>query len=155
MQIGVMISKPALSLVFPANKPCTSTFWILKNSDHENLKWTKYIPKVTVVELRELNHDVRDFRGTQMEGSTDEVPWYIAQTEKRLIVSTDKGFSNRRFEKHYGILLIILHQPNRHKIHERVPRAVNQFGEEEWPNQTVTMRDTVQSLWKGPHIGDN
>lgn len=105
------------------------------------------IPKSTVEALRGLGHDVRDFRGTPLEGSTDEELWQIAQAENRLVVSTDKGFARRRFEAHAGILLVILHQPNRQKIHERVLRAVTQFGENEWPNQMVVMRDTVQSLF--------
>ena len=105
------------------------------------------IPKVTVQALLDLNHDVLDVRGTPQEGINDEQIWQLAQSEKRLLISTDKGFAHRRFETHCGILLIILHQPNRQKIHERVLKAIAQFDEIEWPNQLVIMRDAVQSLF--------
>jgi predicted nuclease of predicted toxin-antitoxin system len=106
------------------------------------------IPKLTVAELISLGHDVCDLRGTDLEGADDEELWQIAQSEKRLLISTDKGFAHRRFEQHAGILLVILHRPNRIVIHERVLRAVKQSQEGEWPNQLVIMRDAVQSLWR-------
>ncbi len=105
------------------------------------------IPKITVQAIIDLNHDVLDVRGTPEEGINDQQLWQLAQSETRLLISTDKGFAHRRFESHYGILLIVLHQPNRQKIHERVLKALTQFGESDWPNQLVIMRDAVQSLF--------
>ncbi len=51
------------------------------------------IPKTTVQVLREKGHDVKDIRGTDEEGVDDEKIWKIAISEKRLIITTDKGFS--------------------------------------------------------------
>jgi predicted nuclease of predicted toxin-antitoxin system len=106
------------------------------------------IPKITTMALQKLEHDVKDLRGTPEEGSTDEQLWSIAQEESRLLISTDRGFANRRFEAHSGILLVILHQPNRQKIHDRVLRAVNHYAEDDWIGQLFIMRDTAQSVWR-------
>ncbi len=62
------------------------------------------IPLMTVKALRQLGHEVLDIRGTAIEGSEDETLWQIAQREKRLLITTDKGFTHHREESHHGIL---------------------------------------------------
>ena len=106
------------------------------------------IPSCTVVELKNLGHDVLDIRGTNEQGMDDESLWQKVQAEQRLFITTDKGFIHHRDETHFGILVIRLRQPNEQKIHQRVMQAVNQFSEEEWQGLTVVMRDTVQSTWQ-------
>jgi predicted nuclease of predicted toxin-antitoxin system len=56
------------------------------------------MPKLTVADLIALGHDVRDLRGTKLEGVDDATLWQLAQQENRLLVSTDKGFAHHRFE---------------------------------------------------------
>jgi predicted nuclease of predicted toxin-antitoxin system len=63
------------------------------------------IPKVTVVALRALGHDVLDIRGSPQQGMFDDELWQLAQHEGRLLVTTDKGFSEYRQVRHHGILL--------------------------------------------------
>lgn len=106
------------------------------------------IPTITVQALRDLDHDVLDIRSTLAEGMEDEILWQKIQNEKRLIITTDKGFSKNRNDPHYGILIIRLKQPNLNKIHQRIMQAINQFGEKEWKGLLVVMRDVVQSTWK-------
>ena len=106
------------------------------------------IPSITVRALRELGHDVLDVRGTPEEGMTDDALWEIVQRERRLLITTDKGFAQHRDESHHGILIVRLRQPNRRKIHQRVMRAIAQFTAEEWISLLVTMRDVVQSVWR-------
>lgn len=106
------------------------------------------IPTITVQALRDLGHDVLDIRGTPSEGMDDEVVWQRIQNEKRLIITTDKGFSQNRNKPHQGILIVRLKQPNVNKIHERVMGVMSQFGEGEWKGLLVVMRDVVQSTWK-------
>ncbi len=106
------------------------------------------IPSMTVRALREAGHDVLDIRGTIQEGMADDDLWKIAQREKRLMITTDKGFARRRDEIHHGVLIVRLRRPNRRKIHQRVMRAMSQFAEEEWPGLLLTMRDVVQSVWR-------
>ena len=106
------------------------------------------IPIITVVELRNLGHDVVDIRGTTEQGLTDELLWEKVQGENRLLITTDKGFTNHRAEAHCGILIVRLRQPNEQKIHARIMQAFNQFSEGEWQELLVVMRDTVQSVWR-------
>ena len=112
-----------------------------------NILVDENIPLMTVKALRRMGHDVRDIRGTQQEGMTDSALWNLAQQEKRLLMTTDKGFAQYRMESHHGILIIQLHRPNRKKIHERIIKALEQFSENAWPGLLVVMRDTAQSIW--------
>jgi len=104
------------------------------------------IPKVTVQTLMELGHDVLDTRGTDEQGTDDENLWRIAQSQTRLLITTDKGFVDHRDGHHHGILIVRLHQPNEERIHARVMAAFRQFTEQEWPGFTVVMRDKAQSV---------
>jgi predicted nuclease of predicted toxin-antitoxin system len=106
------------------------------------------IPLMTVRVLREMGHDVRDIRGTADEGMTDDALWETVQREGRLLITTDKGFTQHRYELHHGILIVRLKQPNRHKIHQRVMQAMAHFAAEEWVGLLVVMRDVVQSVWR-------
>jgi predicted nuclease of predicted toxin-antitoxin system len=106
------------------------------------------IPFMTVQELLTLGHDVMDIRGTEHEGIIDKELWKIVQKEKRLLITTDKGFVLTRYEKHHGILIIRLKQPNRMKIHNKVMKGISLFKEENWPRMTVVIQDTFHSMWK-------
>ena len=106
------------------------------------------IPLITVLELKESGHDVLDIRGTDDQGISDDFLWEKVQKEKRLVITTDKGFVNHRRESHFGILVVRLHQPNELKIHERVMGAVRQFADEDWNGLLAVMRDVVQSSWR-------
>ena len=106
------------------------------------------IPSMTVRELRSRGFDVADIRGTTNQGITDEELWQSVQKQKRLLITTDKGFSNQRNELHHGILIIRLKQPTRTKIHQRIMQAIKRYSTDEWPGLMVVMRDSVQSSWK-------
>ena len=106
------------------------------------------IPLNAVAELRTLGHDVLDIRGTVNQGISDDVLWQMIQQDKRLLITTDKGFVQYRDEPHTGILIVRLRQPNAQKIHERVMQAIAQFSEDEWDGLVVVMRDVVQSVWR-------
>ncbi len=105
------------------------------------------VPLNTVAELGNLGHDVLDIRGTVSQGISDDVLWEMIQQENRLLITTDKGFVQHR-DKHAGILVVRLRQPNAQKIHERVMQAMEQFSEDEWAGLVVVMRDVVQSVWR-------
>jgi len=109
------------------------------------------IPLITVEELRSKGFDVADIRGSSEQGMPDEQLWLKVQEEKRLLITTDKGFSNYRNEAHHGILIIRLRQPTRLKIHQRVMQAITRYPEEQWTRLMVVMRDNVQSNWRSRH----
>ena len=104
------------------------------------------IPNVTVHELRNMGHDVLDIRGTPQQGMFDDELWPLAQSEQRLLVTTDKGFAEHRDEAHWGILIVRLRQPNEQRIHARVMAAMRQIASSEWPGLLLVMRDFVQSI---------
>lgn len=105
------------------------------------------IPAMTVRELRNSGHDVKDIRGSDKEGMADEDIWKMLQNDNRLLITTDKGFLHKRHEKHSGILIVRLKQPNRLKIHQKVIRAMSLFKEDGWQGLTVAMQDTFHSVW--------
>jgi len=103
------------------------------------------IPRMTVDALSALGNDVKDIRGTPAKGLPDPELWQVAATEARLLITTDKGFSEFRTVPHHGILIVRLRQPNRRKIHHAVMRAIEKFEESEWRNLLVVVRDTTMS----------
>ncbi|MBN2579549.1 MAG: DUF5615 family PIN-like protein [Pirellulales bacterium] len=106
------------------------------------------IPRMTVTALIEQGHDVLDFRGSAQEGSSDADLWNIALQEERLLITTDKGFSAHRRERHAGVLIVRLRQPNRTRIHDRVLLAMGRFQESQWRGLTVIVRDQAVSYWR-------
>ena len=106
------------------------------------------IPNMTVVALQGSGHDILDVRGTARHGITDTVLWQLAQSESRMIITTDKGFAQRRNERHFGILIIRLRRPNRHRIHDRVMLAISRYPATKWQGLLVTMRDTAATTWR-------
>jgi hypothetical protein len=72
--------------------------------------------------------------------------WSAAQTDKRVLVTTDRGFTEFRAVPHSGILIVRLRQPNRQKIHNAVLRALERFVDEDWPGMLVVVRDVTLSV---------
>jgi len=103
------------------------------------------IPHSVVNEFHRRNWDVLDIRGTPDEGMQDDRLWQRVQAEKRLFVTTDKGFAKYRDTSHLGLIIVALRHPNSQKIFNSVFQEVEQF--DEWENRMVVMRDTVQSVW--------
>jgi predicted nuclease of predicted toxin-antitoxin system len=60
------------------------------------------IPRMTVDRLRALGHDVKGIRGTKSQGLLDSDLWRVAMTEGRVLVTTDKGFTEYRWTPHRG-----------------------------------------------------
>ena len=113
-----------------------------------NILVDENIPLKTVRELCVLGHDVMDIRKTDLEGLSDEALWKLVLDEKRLFITTDKGFLRYRYDSHNGILIIRLKYPNRERIHQRIMKSITYFSPEEWKRKLVVVRDTVQSIWK-------
>jgi predicted nuclease of predicted toxin-antitoxin system len=89
---------------------------------------------------------VKDTRGTANQGLPDAGLWMLALAEDRMLITTDKGFTERRHAAHSGILVVRLRQPNRHKIHNAVMLAMGRFAERQWPSLLVVMRDQTMSV---------
>jgi predicted nuclease of predicted toxin-antitoxin system len=87
----------------------------------------EHIPLMTIRVLQDTGHAVRDIRGTVAEGMQDEALGEIVQREERLLITTDKGFTQYRTVSYYGILVVRLRTPNRHRIHHRIMQAMAQL----------------------------
>jgi predicted nuclease of predicted toxin-antitoxin system len=108
------------------------------------------IPLVTVQEFRGLGHNVLDFRGTVQQGMPDAKLWAECQAQRRLLITTDKGFIEYASLPHWGILVIRLRHPNQFRIHQRVMKAIRQHPPEQWPGLLVVIRDRVKTERRGP-----
>lgn len=108
------------------------------------------IPNITADALRALGHDVLDIRGTAQQGLFDDELWQLAQAEGCMLITTDKGFAEHRDERHHGILIVRLRQPNEQRIHSRVLAAMRGVAQADWPGLLVVMRDVVQSTHRAP-----
>ena len=100
---------------------------------------------MTVDVLRALGNDVKDIRGTSAQGLPDSELWRVANAEARLLITTDKGFSEFRTVSHYGIRIVRPRQPNRDRIHRAVMRAIQQLQKSAWRDLFVVVRDTMMS----------
>ena len=108
------------------------------------------IPLTTVEQLRLLGHNVADIRVTPDKGLSDTLLFNKACEEKRLLITTDRGFAAYRDREHNGILIVALRQPNRHSINKRVLEAIKRFPANQWPGLLVVMRDRAMSTWRQP-----
>ncbi len=106
------------------------------------------IPRLTVNYLRQAGHDVTDIRGSADQGLADAALWKGAVSERRLLITTDKGFTEYRNADHSGILIVRLRQPNRTKIHKSVLQGLERYSEAEWPGLLVVVRDSMISTAK-------
>ena len=106
------------------------------------------IPLTSVAQLRKMGHEVSDIRGTADEGMTDELLWNRVCQEKRLLITTDRGFAHYRDRKHHGILIVSLRRPNSRKISKRIIEAMDLFSPEQWSGLLVVMRDETMSTWR-------
>ncbi len=104
------------------------------------------IPRRTVNWLIEQGHNVKDVRRTPQQGLEDSELWELAQREKRLFVTTDRGFLQYRNSAHSGLLVVLLSQPQRLRIHGRILQVLAMFAPEEWTGLTVRARDDLQSI---------
>ena len=77
------------------------------------------------------------------------VLWSAAIADHRALITTDRGFTEYRAFPHYGIAIVRLRQPNRHRIHKAVMIAIERFREEEWPGLLVVVRDATLSVSRG------
>lgn len=111
------------------------------------------IPSITVDELRELNHDVKDIRGTEFEGIDDPYLFELALKENRLLIMTDRGFSKVQNKIHSGILIITLKKPNEKSIHEKIVNVIKKYSDIYFQSKIIIVKDYVFSV-RGIHRDD-
>ena len=106
------------------------------------------IPKITKEYLISKRYNVADVRNTNQEGIPDSEIWNICQNEKRLLITTDKGFSNYRFDNHFGMIIVLLKKPNKLKINDRIVSEIeNHNSMTDWQNKIVIVKDNSKSVF--------
>ena len=77
--------------------------------------------------MRIIYPDTKDIRGTSDEGMNDESLWELAQSEQRLLITTDKGFSKYRYQQHHGIIIILLKHSTSKKYIKELSQQLKNF----------------------------
>ena len=72
----------------------------------------------------------------------------MAQADGRLFITTDRGFAQFRTEAHHGLLIVLLRNPNRYRIHQRIMQSLARLPEADWSGLLVVSRDRTQSVWR-------
>lgn len=101
-------------------------------------------PKSAEKLLIELGHQVIDIRGTEFQGADDSHLFEIAQQQQAILLSTDRDFYHtipHKFEKHFGVIVIALKQPNRQAILARLRWVVSQSFLDNLHNTVILIRD--------------
>ncbi len=73
--------------------------------------------------LRQIGHEVNDLRGSGREGLSDQQIFDEAQQNESFFLTTDRDFFHtipHLYEKHHGVIVIALRQPNRAVILEKL-----------------------------------
>ncbi len=84
-------------------------------------------PKKATIYLEEEGYKVFDIRGTDKEGANDFEIFKIAQINQSIFLTTDKDFYhtiNFHYNKHCGIIVIALSQPNSNQIIEKLKSGI-------------------------------
>jgi predicted nuclease of predicted toxin-antitoxin system len=106
-------------------------------------------PKSVTVILETKGHKVFDVRSTEDEGSDDFHIFKLAQDKESIFVTTDKDFFHTipyLFEKHYGVIVITLRQPDRKSITEKFLFALNHFNLSSFESKILLLKDNIFSI---------
>lgn len=101
-------------------------------------------PKSAAAFLERMGHETLDLRGTGREGLSDAEIFSEAQTIDAVFLTTDRDFFHtihHLHEKHAGIIVIALRQPNRASILEKLSWVLNHLQPDEFRNRAIQLRD--------------
>jgi len=101
-------------------------------------------PKSAAKYLVSIGHQVEDIRATNKEGISDKKIFEMAQSEKAIFLTTDRDFFHTipyLFEKHYGVIVIALRQPNRQLILEKLIWVIQNLDISNIQNKIIMLRD--------------
>ncbi len=90
-----------------------------------------------------------DIRSTKFEGAPDTEIFKLAQKKEAIFLTTDKDFFHTipfLFEKHRGIIVIALRQPNRKSITEKLLFVLEHIDLDNLDSRVVLLRDNNYSI---------
>lgn len=103
-------------------------------------------PKAAADLLRLAGHEVMDIRGSGKEGMEDDALFRIAQESGAILLSTDRDFFHtvpHLHDRHCGVVVIALRQPNRAAILSRLEWVLKNLSESDFPNRVFQLRDNT------------
>jgi len=109
------------------------------------------IPKPAIQILESRGHKVFDIRSTKHEGSDDITIFKMAQEKESIFVTTDRDFFHtipHQFKNYFGIIVIILRQPHRRNIMEKLLFALNKLDLTKIKSKVILLKDNDYSLFK-------
>jgi predicted nuclease of predicted toxin-antitoxin system len=106
-------------------------------------------PKPAADLLTARGHEVFDIRSTEFEGSNDSQIFELAQAEGAIFLTTDKDFFHTIpffYQKHKGIIVITLRQPNRRGLIEKLLFALDHIDLTAIESKVLLLKDTQFSI---------
>lgn len=94
--------------------------------------------------LLSRGHEVADVHDESMQGSTDLAIFEVAQGKASVFLTTDRDFFHtvpHLFEKHHGVVVIALRQPNRKNILDRLKWFLDNIDEAQIMSKVYQLRD--------------
>ena len=104
------------------------------------------ISKWTIMKLRNAGYDGLRIQEFLPRGTPDARIIKIAIEHKAILITTDDDFGNTILyppENHFGVIIVKLHQPNRHLITERLMEAISQMDSSKIIHRVFIIKDTV------------
>jgi predicted nuclease of predicted toxin-antitoxin system len=101
-------------------------------------------PKAAVGLLEGMGHEVFDLRGSGREGLPDPDIFAEAQLSTAVFLTTDRDFFHtipHIHDKHAGIIVIALRQPNRSAILEKLLWVLEHLQPDSFRNRAIQLRD--------------
>ena len=101
-------------------------------------------PKAAVGLLEGMGHEVFDLRGSGREGLPDPDIFAEAQCCDAVFLTTDRDFFHtipHIHEKHAGIIVIALRQPNRSSILEKLSWVLTRIQSHAFRDRVIQLRD--------------
>ena len=101
-------------------------------------------PKCSASYLEKEGHNVIDIRGTELEGSSDEIIFEKAQENQSILLTTDKDFFHtipHLYKEHCGVIIFNLSQPNRNNILEKLKWVLGTINLNNFHSNLLLLRD--------------
>ena len=101
-------------------------------------------PKAVVSLLEGDGHECFDPRGTELEGSDDDLLLAEARRNGAILLTTDRDFFHtlqHKFPDHAGMVIIALKKPNRQAIIDRLKWLLHSFAESDLRGRAFQLRD--------------
>ena len=106
-------------------------------------------PKSASKYLQASGHQTIDIRGSDNEGLDDLSIFNLAQDQSAVFLTTDRDFFHTvpfYFQKHFGVIVVALDQPNRTKILHKLDWVFENIDMHNIANKIILLRDNNYTI---------